>query len=242
MSSETQPLVAKQRYQLIDALRGLSIVLMVGYHAGIQIIQILGAPPSLIDNALLNTLQPIFAGVFILLSGMSCYFARSNVARGLKTWACAIAVSVVMYFAGYPVWFGILHFLGTAMLLYAALQKPLQLLLNRAQPWVYGAMFIASYCWLPIERQLPKWTLPLGLGYTGIQSWDFFPLLPWFFLFLLGTWLGRQVVYNRFPRWFYTFHMPVLPWIGRHTLIIYLAHQPVVLGILELLKALGVGR
>ena len=236
---ETQPSVAKPRYQLIDALRGLAIILMVGYHTGFLLIDYMGASPSLIDNPLLNLLQPIFGGLFILLSGMSCAFSRSNVRRGLKTWAAAILVSVAAGLFGYPVYFGILHFLGTAMLLYGLLQKPLRAWRGWTQPLVALALFVVTAVYIPIRVDFTNWLMPFGL----VQDWgeDYWPLLPWFFLFLFGTWLGRLAVEQKFPRWFYRFKMPVLPTVGRYTLWIYLAHMPIVLGVIEVLKFFGVG-
>lgn len=233
-----QPVVAHGRYHLIDALRGLSILLMVGYHLGIQLTQFMGAPQSLVQNPILSILQPVFGGLFILLSGMSCYFSRSNVKRGLKTLACAVLVSVVMGFSGFPVWFGILHFLGCAILLYAALGKWLTKTLGKWQPLVYGVLFAGSFPFFPRYVSFTPLLMPLGL----YREWgnDYFPLVPWFFLFLLGTWLGQLTVAGKLPRWFYSFQMPILPWIGRHTLIIYLAHQPIILGALWLLQQLGV--
>ena len=227
---------AKERYQLIDALRGLSILLMVGYHFGMQLIQFMDAPTGLINNPLLNLLQPIFAGLFILLSGMSARFSRSNINRGIKTMVCALLVSVAMAVAGFPVWFGILHFLGTAMLIYGLLQKWLEKVPGLLQPFLYGGLFTAAWFFFPRHAEGVDWALPFGFRDFKYPQYDYFPLLPWLFLFLFGAWLGGLAMEGKLPRWFYRFHMPVLPFIGRHTLLIYMAHQPIILGALLILK------
>jgi uncharacterized membrane protein len=76
------------------------------------------------------------------------------------------------------------------------------------------------------------WLLPLGLHSPGFSSFDYFPLIPWLGIFLLGAALGKSV---------YAPRRSLLPWslpqtffnaAGRHSLIIYIAHQPVILGIL----------
>ena len=59
-------------------------------------------------------------------------------------------------------------------------------------------------------------------------------MLPWIFLFLAGYWLGEAFFQRRAPEFCYREHLPALGWIGRHALIIYLVHQPVVYGVLWL--------
>ena len=73
---------------------------------------------------------------------------------------------------------------------------------------------------------------PLGLHPLIFASADYYPLLPWIFLFLAGYWLGEAFLQRRVPEFCYREHLPALGWIGRHALIIYLVHQPVVYGVL----------
>ena len=75
------------------------------------------------------------------------------------------------------------------------------------------------------------WRFPLGLGPSGIFSADYFPLLPWIFVFLFGTWLGRYIKDGKFPAWFYEASMPGFSTVGRHSLVIYVLHQPVLYGL-----------
>ncbi|MBR6653381.1 MAG: DUF1624 domain-containing protein, partial [Oscillospiraceae bacterium] len=67
-------------------------------------------------------------------------------------------------------------------------------------------------------------------------SADYFPIFPWLFVFLFGTWAGKHIRDGRLPEKFYTFTMPVLPQIGRKALIIYIVHQPVLFGITMLIR------
>ena len=68
----------------------------------------------------------------------------------------------------------------------------------------------------------------------GVKTFLCGLLLPWIFLFLAGYWLGEAFLQRRAPEFCYREHLPALGWIGRHALIIYLAHQPVVYGVLRL--------
>ena len=75
------------------------------------------------------------------------------------------------------------------------------------------------------------WLYPLGLLAPGFHSADYFPLLPWFFLFLAGTVLGGWCLDHRDSR-VLTLTLPgALTWPGRHSLLIYLLHQPILFGV-----------
>ena len=69
---------------------------------------------------------PFFAGIFVFLCGISCHLSHNNWKRGGMLALIAIGISLVMWLAdflnllpGQMIWFGILHFLATAILLFA---------------------------------------------------------------------------------------------------------------------------
>ncbi|MCL2002728.1 MAG: DUF1624 domain-containing protein [Oscillospiraceae bacterium] len=116
---------------------------------------------------------------------------------------------------GAPILFGILHLLAACILLYALLSR-----LRMAAPAVFlGAFFVL---WFGVTR----WPV--------FPSVDYFPLLPWGFVFAFGVWLGGPIRDGVFPSWFYAAKIPVFPAVGRRTLLIYLLHQPVLYGLLWL--------
>ena len=51
-------------------------------------------------------------------------------------------------------------------------------------------------------------------------------LLIWIFCFLMGAFIGKLAEQERFPAWMYTSRVPFFSWAGKHTLVIYLLHQP----------------
>jgi uncharacterized membrane protein len=73
-----------------------------------------------------------------------------------------------------------------------------------------------------------------GWVQEGFFSADYFPLFPWLFVFLLGTWAGAFVAEGRLPEWFYTFTMPFFPAVGRKSFLVYLIHQPILFGLVQL--------
>ena len=229
----------KRRYYALDALRGLSILLMVCYHWGYDLVLYDLLPDWALYNPLLDGLQLFFASVFVAISGASSTFSRNNWRRGLKILLCALAVTAATYWfdPGSTVRFGILHFLGAAALLYQLLRP----LLERfpPNPLVCLALFFAARF-----ATKPHYNVPglwwLGFRQPGFSSGDYFPLLPWFFMYLLGVWLGKYLAQGRAPVWLERLRCPWLEKIGRHTLLIYLLHQPLCMGLtLALVRLLG---
>ena len=114
-----------RRIELIDALRGLSILLMIIYHGAYDLYLWCGLPSWLLFNPLINTLQVFFACVFIAVSGAATQFSKNNIKRAFIMLAAAAVVTAVTYVMDSTcfVVFGILHFLGVAALVYALLPK-----------------------------------------------------------------------------------------------------------------------
>lgn len=225
-----------KRIESIDALRGLAIVLMLVHHFLYDLVTFLDAPDWLYSNPVLDIFHYIFAGLFIALCGVSSKFSRSNLKRGLITLGVACGISVVTHLIDMPIRFGVLHLLAVCMLFYALTQK----LLCRIPRWIILLISVAgtavsAWCVNNIEIQSEHLWI-FGWTYKGFESFDYFPLLPWIFVFVFGTWAGYYVKEQKFPRLFYTAKIPVLPAIGRHSLIIYIVHQPILFGITMLIK------
>ena len=79
-----------------------------------------------------------------------------------------------------------------------------------------------------------------GLAWLGFRnahyaSSDYFPMVPFFFLYLFGVWMGKKIVAGKFPDWFYKINIPGMDAVGRKSIWIYLIHQPVIYGIVWLI-------
>ncbi len=226
----------------MDAARGLSLILMVFYHFFYDLVVFAGAPRWIFHNVVFDPLQYFFAGLFILISGVSSNFSHSNVARGVKTLGVALVITLVTYFMDMPIVFGILHFLGACMLLYGLTQKGWRRV-NEKFPWHTPAFCLAGILLTGrfangVLTQTPHLWM-FGLVTPEFESADYFPLLPWMFVFLLGTWAGKYVREGRLPKWFYETKVPFLPAVGRQSLLIYIMHQPVLYGLTMLIVQLA---
>lgn len=226
----------KQRIQIIDAVRGVAVVLMVIHHFLYDLVSFLDAPEWLFTNTVFDFLHYIFAGLFILLCGVSSNFSRSNLKRGAITLVMAEIITIVTYFMDMTILFGVLHLLAFCMLFYGFTHKLWEKVPKTIMPFLclIGG-FSSYYAVNNIETQSKNLWI-FGWKYQGFISYDYFPVFPWIFVFLLGTWLGYYIKNNKFPEKFYTIKVPVFPAIGRHSLIIYMAHQPVLYLITLIIK------
>ena len=221
----------KQRIELMDGARGLSLFLMVFYHFFYDLATFADAPRWIFRNVVFDPLQYFFAGLFILISGVSSNFSHSNVLRGLRVLGVALVITLATTLMDMPVVFGILHLLGTCMLLYGLTRK----LWQKLPPWVVPTVCVlAIVLTARFANGRPTETPHLwmfGLVTAEFDSVDYFPLLPWAFVFLLGAWAGRYVREGRLPRWFYDTKVPFFAPLGRHSLLVYVVHQPVLYGL-----------
>ncbi len=238
------------RAHFLDELRGAAILLVVAHHAAWDMHHLFGAGDALLTHPLVVALQPVFAGVFVFVAGMVCNTSRSNLRRGCVTLACALLVTLATRLAlpQQTIRFGILHLLGSCMLLYGWGERWLRRCPSGAGFAAAAALF--ALCWgvprgylgwqglgLALPGQLYRFDLGfvLGLPEAGFASGDYYPLLPWGLLFLAGSFAGRTVFAMRSPGWFFRSRLPALAWVGRHTLWVYLLHQPLLLGLMQLL-------
>ena len=215
---------------------------MVGYHLLFDLGEFRGVKSFLgfstdLSGAGWTAAQAFFAGIFVILSGVSSTLSRSNLRRGVKLLVVAAAVTAITWFfePSAVVLFGILHCLAVSILLYGAL-------FERKGPVacvVWGAVVMGLAVFLPMLRTAMAvdfdWLLPFGIYGPTFASYDYFPLIPWFGIFLAGAALGKTVyapgksLFPRPPR--ETF----INFAGRHSLLIYVVHQPVIMGTLYLL-------
>lgn len=220
-----------RRFDVLDGWRTLAIALMTVYHFLYDLALFGVISWQQLFSPALNVMQKFTCGSFILLAGASARFSRSNLRRGIIVLAAGIAVELGAMVGGQIIHFGILHFMGVSMVLYHFLGKFLQkcppAILLAASAVFYGL----TAWWTSVTTVSVGWLYPLGLLSPGFHSADYFPLLPWFFLFLAGTVLGGWCLDHRDHR-LLTLSLPgVLTWPGRHSLLIYVLHQPVLFGV-----------
>ncbi len=227
-------MTGRRRIDAIDAARGLALILMVIHHFLLDLVMLCGAPVWLFTNPVFDVLHYFFAGLFIFLAGLCCRFSRNNLRRGALCFAVALMMTVVTTLIHDPIRFGVLHLLGFSMVFFALTRRAWDAVPRPVAPVLYVVLGIFTG-WLvthtsigPAARRL----FPFGWYEEGFYSADWFPVFPWLFVFLTGTWAGLYVVEHKLPERFYTFTCPILPQIGRRSLLIYVLHQPILFALI----------
>ena len=226
----------------LDALRGVCILCVIAVHLIYDLGFFIGLDLHL--PAWYVFIQQYGGVIFVILSGCCATLGSRSFRRGCIVFACGLLISLVtfgMYRLGMAtrdviVWFGVLHLLASCMLLFGLTRKLWEALPAWVLPVLCLALiFLTAPCADGVTTQTPHLWL-FGFTTPDFASADYFPLLPWFFVFLLGTWAGRYVKAGRLPQWFYTAKAPRLALVGRHALLLYVLHQPLLYALTMLLR------
>ncbi len=243
-----RPVIHLRRDRLweVDLLRGVAILMMVVYHLVWDLYGLAGWNIPMY-GPFWSTWQRITAGLFIGLVGVSLHLRRQRKRgqpaaygarlRGLVifTWGMVITLVTFLFRPQEFVRFGILHFIGVSILL---------------------AYSMASFRWLNLLLgslllylpRLTAWRHQLGvLEWAGLDraphpAFDYFPLVPWLGLVLLGIFFAHLLFPEGKRR------LPLQPtspgplrWLqlaGQNSLLIYLIHQPLLVAGLTLIGIL----
>ena len=231
---------------LIDEVRGLAIISMVAYHFVYDMVMIFRRDWPWFFEKNTAIWQAATAITFIAIAGVCTQYSGRPFLRALKICGCALLITAATYFV-YPdqlIMFGILHFLGVSMLIYAVFRR----LLVKVNPW---PGFIVSIILMAVTWNISKGIIGIGAMTVNIPdsvfnnywlfplvyipsfiSADYFPLFPYFFIFMAGSYLGYG--FKRLTEIFSKEHIKPLCLIGRHSLIIYMTHQLIIFGALTL--------
>ncbi len=266
-SSSIPPVQPASRLELLDTIRGLTLISMILYHACWDLVYLHGAGKGFTlwyQSFSAFLWQQSICWTFILLSGFCAPLSRHALRRSLSVFLSGALVTAVTLIVTPEsrVIFGILTFLGSAGIATALLRAACRKIRRKAAPHSPGESLpalLAALClsfWLflaflniqsGVLRILPGITLPLPaslyhgypatfFGFQGPSFWstDYFPFFPWYFLYLTGYWLSRLLsaagLLSGRHRILHA-GLPALSWLGRHSLPLYLIHQPILYGI-----------
>lgn len=246
---------SSKRYTVIDCLRGITLIEMVLYHALWDLVHIFHVEiPFFLSNGAYVWQQSI-RWVFILLSGFCWALSRNHLRRGLIVFGASVIVSGVtaVFMPNSLILFGVLCLIGTAMLVTIPLDK----LFRKLSPYIgllacillfaltrhvrQGVIGIGNLTLLEIPESFfaNYFTAYLGFPHDAFFSTDYVPIIPWLFMFWIGYFVFRIFERHDLLKWLSAFRLRPLEWIGRHSLIIYLLHQPIVYAALYLFFAIA---
>lgn len=234
------------RIALLDALRGLALVAMAIYHFvwDLEFFGYIAAGTA--GTGGWRLFARLIASSFLFLAGYSLVLGqfpklrpRAFARRLVKIAGAAALISIGTWFA-FPesfIFFGILHAIAAASLvglLFLRLPAPASFL-------AAAAAFAA-----PLYLRSPVFDMPalwwVGLSETIPRSNDYVPLLPWVAPFLIGLGTAKllhPVLSARQTRSGTAPGIRALAFGGRHSLVIYLVHQPLLIGIVYLFSLIS---
>ncbi len=240
---------SKTRYYLIDSLRGFALINMIAFHLLYDLFIIFGIDSGWFFQPLTVVWERFICISFIVISGISFNFSHKAYRRGilLNLFGFVITAVTVIAVPKQAVWFGILNLLGCSMLILQPLRSYLEKIsplcgaavslllfsLTYGVPGKYIGFFGIRLFDLPDAMYGFKPLSFLGLRSADFISSDYFPIIPWIFMFAAGYFAWRFIESKELTEIF-KFKIPVLDVLGRYSLWIYLAHQPVIMGILML--------
>jgi len=228
------------RISAIDALRGAAILAMIGYHFAFDLSWFGVFRADFNNDALWLSLRAIIVSAFLLLVGVSLVLARLARISAHRFWKrialivlCALLVTAGSYFT-FPqsfITFGILHCIAVSSLIaWPLVRYPIAALIT-------GLAVVGIGLQVHLTLFDARWLNWIGMMTHKPATEDYVPIFPWLGVVLLGVaagaWLARkdyrplQPLSRSSPRW--------LNWLGRHSLLVYMVHQPVLLGILRVL-------
>lgn len=240
------------RIHLLDSLRGLAIIFVVVYHLLYDLVFFFNSfPVDILYSPVLSTMRITFVIILISVSGVCTSFSRNIFKRGATLYLIGQFITLVtsIILPNEVIVFGILSFLGVSMLIYGVLKPLFDKISWYIQFTVWIFLYIIFFDFsesntihlfikdiaIPNVLTTNEYLYPIGIITNNFTSSDYFPLVPWLFIFFAGTSLSIPIIQKKFPKWFYQIRMPFLDFCGRHSLSIYILHQPIIYGLLWLI-------
>jgi uncharacterized membrane protein len=220
----------------LDALRGLAVVAMVAYHAAFDLAYFRVTAQNFYRDPFWLHSRTVILSSFLLVAGMSLVLAqRAPQGRG-RFWihvgrvaGCALLVTAGSYmmFPRSFIWFGVLHAIAVSLVL----AKPLA-----ARPWIALALGVTVVIAGNVIASPAFDSRALGwIGFATAKpiTEDYVPLFPWTGVLLIGVAAGHALARSDFALLRPLGRLPALVrWLGRHSLAVYMLHQPVLLAAL----------
>lgn len=242
----------ENRILVLDMLRGISMVFVIIYHFFYSLDYFMNIKLISLDMPIIGVIHRLILMILFIVSGVCTSFSRNLLKNGIKLVILGQVISIftLIFVPSLAIRFGILSFIGTMMIIsYFKTYIP-----NNINIILKLIILFSLYIVLldfpsgvinlfgkKLEINLPdniNYLYPIGIVSKDFTSSDYFPIIPNGFIYLFGVVLSRPISDNSFPKWFYNIKgIPIINFIGKHSLIVYLIHQPIIIGCLWLFKS-----
>jgi len=239
------------RYELFDTIRGITLISMAIYHNIWDMVNIFGMKADWYLGNPGFIWQQSICIVFLFLSGFCISFGKKKYINGVKVFLSGTIISIFSYLFFYEerMLFGVLMFLGTSMILVNFFETWLKRIPKEIGFICSTVLFLItrninegelgcySFSILQLPKSLYHGYIMTFFGFTDNHffSTDYFSLFPWVFLFLMGFYAYFFWEQLTEKKSLYHFKIPGVTFLGRHTLLLYILHQPVIYGVLQII-------
>lgn len=231
-----------KRIDLVDVARGTALLAMFVYHFAWDLSFFRLIDTDVVGNPFWRWFAHLIAGSFLALVGAGLVLATrsgfdaGNFLRRLALIAGAAALVTLGTYLFMPdayVFFGILHHIAAASVLGLAFFRLPVLVVVLASAVTFALPTLVAHPMLDVP-----WLVWLGLSRLPVNSGDFVPLFPWFGCVLAGIALARLALSSIGEEKLAAFRassrpFSLLAFAGRHSLAVYLVHQPLFIAALS---------
>lgn len=228
----------QKRITIFDTVRGFTMLSMAGFHACYDLAYLYGwNMPWFTQGMFQDIWRASISWVFLFIAGWMCTLSHNNIKRAAKYALAALVVwlATTLVSVDDSVNFGIIYCMAACTGI-VALADPV--LKKISAKWGMPLCLVL----FALTWSIPKTVYPipylawLGFPSPEFVSGDYYPIIPFIFMYLAGYFAARiaQGIAKPIPSWAYANPLPALAGLGRHALPFYLLHQPVILGVLEL--------
>ena len=221
----TERITATDRFIFIDTIRGFAVILMVFFHLffDLNLFQIVTI--DVLENPFWFWLPRLIVSFFLICVGIGLALVHKNGIQWKHVWkrllkigGCALLVTCItlLLFPDQFIFFGVLHCIAVSSVLGLLFVK-------------YPKSSLLGFFVVIFSYMIMKPSMEPVLNWFGTRPLDFIPIYPWFGVVLLGIFLESVHLHEisirqiRAVRW--------MSYLGRHSLIIYLIHQPILFGL-----------
>jgi uncharacterized membrane protein len=240
------------RFWEVDAARGGAVLMMISFHTLFDL-NYFGVTEFDLYSGTLGLFAYSIGTVFLLLVGISLSVSYSRtrqtktanetrakfLARGLFIFGLGLIITLATYLFIGPgfIVFGVLHCIGLSIILAYPLLR-----FTKVNLAIGVSLVLAGIAMRSFSVSFP-WLLWLGLRPNSFYTLDYFPLLPWLGVVLIGIFVGKMLYHGRERRFAIRDRSALAPtrvtaFLGRHSLLIYLGHQLVIVGLIVVALAL----
>lgn len=238
------------RVGILDLLRGFAIIFVMTYHLLYDLIFFGGVSIPFFFSDTMDIIHNFFLIILFSVSGICAGFSKNVLKRGAVLFLLGemLTLATAAFAPDNLIVFGVLSCFGSIMLIYGVISPVMEkipravvfavFLLLSVIFWKFSRTESLNLIFTSVKLDLPDDALflyPIGITSNDFHSSDYFPLMPYGFIFLTGTALSDYFKNGKLPEFFYKAKLPVVNFLGRYSLWAYVIHQPVMLAIVYII-------